>query len=299
MRTGACLLALDAICSAADGNRRRAVEDIRTIFLIAEHLGSDPLLVSMLEAIAIDRLAINSLQNVLATSRFSADDLAPLRVLDNVSYRAMLKRDLRMEEAVCLAAIEQTGDGQWIMMTNRGSSVRPAPFALRWVAPVYRVFLLGDDLAAQSRFAHIPDTAAGQSYRQAKDGLQRYEQQLRNGPPGLTMVWLMPRLTFPLNAVTEAEARRRNARLGLALYCYRAKNGRFPKKPDDLTPEFIPAVPLDPFDGEPLRLKQTDHGLIVYSIGPDMIDNGGAPFDYEKQTGDITFTLPGQKAAEK
>ncbi len=57
-------------------------------------------------------------------------------------------------------------------------------------------------------------------------------------------------------------------------------------------PEFITAVPLDPFDGKPLRLKQTDHGLIVYSIGPDMIDNGGAPFDYEKQTGDIMFTLP-------
>jgi hypothetical protein len=41
-----------------------------------------------------------------------------------------------------------------------------------------------------------------------------------------------------------------------------------------------------------MRLKRTEHGLIVYSIGPDMTDDGGAPYDQEKKTGDITFTVP-------
>ena len=31
--------------------------------------------------------------------------------------------------------------------------------------------------------------------------------------------------------------------------------------------------------------------LIVYSIGPDMIDDGGTPFDRDKKTGDVTFKL--------
>ena len=50
-------------------------------------------------------------------------------------------------------------------------------------------------------------------------------------------------------------------------------------------------MPLDPFDGKPMRMKRTKHGLIVYSIGPDMVDNGGVPVDHQKQTGDIAFEL--------
>ena len=80
--------------------------------------------------------------------------------------------------------------------------------------------------------------------------------------------------------------------MGVALYIYRARNGRFPETLDDLVPDFISAVPRDPFDGQPMKLKRTEHGLIVYSIGPDMIDNGGAPFDPRSKTGDITFTVP-------
>lgn len=32
---------------------------------------------------------------------------------------------------------------------------------------------------------------------------------------------------------------------------------------------------IDPFNGQPLRLKQTPQGMIVYSVGPDLVDDGG------------------------
>ena len=56
-------------------------------------------------------------------------------------------------------------------------------------------------------------------------------------------------------------------------------------------PEFIPAVPQDQFDGKPLRMKKTDGGAVLYSIGPDMTDDGGAVFDPLTKKGDITFTI--------
>jgi len=43
-------------------------------------------------------------------------------------------------------------------------------------------------------------------------------------------------------------------------------------------------------------MKQTEHGLVICSIGPDLVDNGGAPFDQTgKQTGDIVFELSDRK----
>ena len=38
----------------------------------------------------------------------------------------------------------------------------------------------------------------------------------------------------------------------------------------------LDAVPTDPYDGKPISLKRTDEGLIIYSVGQDKIDNGGA-----------------------
>ena len=72
---------------------------------------------------------------------------------------------------------------------------------------------------------------------------------------------------------------------------YHAAEDQFPHRLDDLVPEFFPAVPLDPFNGDPLRIKRTDQELVLYSIGPDGADDDGAPFDAQERTGDLTFRL--------
>ena len=38
---------------------------------------------------------------------------------------------------------------------------------------------------------------------------------------------------------------------------------------------FLDAVPRDPYDGKPLRLRQAAGGVIIYSVGPDLVDNNG------------------------
>jgi hypothetical protein len=47
----------------------------------------------------------------------------------------------------------------------------------------------------------------------------------------------------------------------------------------------------DPFDGKPLKLAVRDGHPVLYSVGPDAKDDGGAPFVGATKTGDITFTL--------
>ena len=62
-----------------------------------------------------------------------------------------------------------------------------------------------------------------------------------------------------------------------------------------MAPDFIPAVPQDPFTGQALKCKFSGQRAVVYSVGPDGIDNGGAPFDQKTENGDITFELPAVK----
>jgi hypothetical protein len=38
-----------------------------------------------------------------------------------------------------------------------------------------------------------------------------------------------------------------------------------------------------------------DGGMVLYSVGPDMEDNAGAPMNNGKRTGDITFRLAPKK----
>jgi len=71
----------------------------------------------------------------------------------------------------------------------------------------------------------------------------------------------------------------------LAVERYRLANGALPDSLGDLVPKFLDAVPIDPFDGQPLRYRKLTKGYVVYSVGEDGKDDGG---DEKK---DITFTV--------
>jgi len=65
----------------------------------------------------------------------------------------------------------------------------------------------------------------------------------------------------------------------LALHAYQLEHGALPDQLDQLTPEFLTELPVDPFDrrGRPLRYVRTEDGYVLYSIGRDGEDDGGRP----------------------
>ena len=74
-------------------------------------------------------------------------------------------------------------------------------------------------------------------------------------------------------------------RVSLAVERYRVAHSNLPNKLDELVTAYFAAVPIDPFDGQPLRYKKLAKGYVVYSVGEDGKDDGG---DEKK---DITFTV--------
>ena len=61
---------------------------------MAEHTGSEPLLISMLVASVVDDMACNTLQAVVRTRLPSAADLAGLDLDNPVAYQRQLERAL-------------------------------------------------------------------------------------------------------------------------------------------------------------------------------------------------------------
>ena len=66
-------------------------------------------------------------------------------------------------------------------------------------------------------------------------------------------------------------------RVQLALEEARQSRGRYPATLQDLTPKILREVPTDPFDGQPLRYRPQGNSYLLYSVGPDLKDNGGTP----------------------
>ena len=66
--------------------------------------------------------------------------------------------------------------------------------------------------------------------------------------------------------------------LQLALRAYRLQNGAYAPTLQALTPQYLNAVPADPFGaGEPMHYKRNGANFVLWSIGPDEKDDGGTP----------------------
>ncbi len=67
----------------------------------------------------------------------------------------------------------------------------------------------------------------------------------------------------------------------IALKCYKIDNGDLPDSLDELVPQYIDKIPIDDFDGKPLRYSKQKK--IIYSVGSDLEDSGGPePEEWEK-----------------
>jgi hypothetical protein len=107
---------------------------------------------------------------------------------------------------------------------------------------------------------------------------------------------LLPNLGRTSIRAASAEAIAKLAASAFAIEEFRQANNRLPENLKDLTPQFLEFVPIDPFDGNPIRYRKLEHGYLVYSVDADGRDDGGEspPVGRKSKntnTYDLTFTV--------
>jgi hypothetical protein len=65
------------------------------------------------------------------------------------------------------------------------------------------------------------------------------------------------------------------AKVALGLAAWRADKGEFPENLRELVPAYVRKLPADVFTDKPLVYKRDGKACIVYSVGPNMKDDGG------------------------
>ncbi len=114
--------------------------------------------------------------------------------------------------------------------------------------------------------------------------------------PRMLVTMMLPKLEMSFSRATRCEVDLRATGVVCALTGYARVHGEPPEHLDQLVPDFLPAVPLDPFDGKPLRYRREGSEWVIWSVGSDLKDDNAAwhEFKYrkrgeERKGGDIFF----------
>ncbi|MDQ3814283.1 MAG: hypothetical protein M3347_10075, partial [Armatimonadota bacterium] len=116
---------------------------------------------------------------------------------------------------------------------------------------------------------------------------QPYAKQQPAPPAGDPITELMTPI-FSKSRYQGARSEAGNALLtvALALRAFQLEHGTYPAQLSELVPAYLKRVPADPFgNGGPLNYRRTGKNYVLWSIGPDGVNNGGRPIDNKSPSG--------------
>jgi hypothetical protein len=277
IRQAARLLALAARRAAADGDVATALADLIRVHRLAGHVAAEPIVISGLVDFAIDAMALETLAEILP--RATAEDAAPLAdpaLADFVRAQPSIQRQFLGEEAFGLGTFADLVEGK---VGLDDLSIGPAPAGISFL---YRCFFVPAELAeyqaAMKRLQELAHRAAepGERYPEIARAAEAVEREVAAGRRGYFASLLVPALSRVFEAQARSQARHRAAAVLLAATRARLEAGALPESAESLVPEWLLALPADPFRTEgPLTVKTNADGWLVYSVGPDGEDDGG------------------------
>jgi hypothetical protein len=227
-------------------------------------------------------------------------------LLDEQAYRSALRDSLRGERLIFLDfahVLEQATRFSRVGLMAHGGSISAASCG-EWI--VVPAFMLSADRAARRfRAATLVDTSGG--FEEGREALRASQIPPPRGRIAnmQNRTWFFAWRTYDyvLELDYRARATRRMAACALALKLYEADHGALPPTLGELVPDYLPAVPLDPFDParQPIRYLPQASPPRLYSLSGDGTDDSGqfarkadGVIDPDKL--DLVFLLGGERS---
>jgi ankyrin repeat protein len=286
------LLALQAYVDVAMGKTNVALAAIKTIEDLAGHISRCPNLISVMAGGRMLQMQKAALERFLAFSpNFKPDPMLPPVTVDSVILESF-RRAMVMEDSMFLYSFSRDvlSDRICDIADTFGDDIFDYVICLF----PYRVFMSKGEFEFYDQY--WPETHAfiSQPIYQMLEKHKEWQSEVMKHPGGIISAisysnWISKSYIH----ANMFEACNRLTDLAKAVSAYHAGKGVYPARINDLVPAYIREMPVDPFDGKPLKMIPKKDGLIIYSIGPDFKDNGGTvAYDSsynEKKTGDIIF----------
>jgi hypothetical protein len=254
---GGTLLAADARVQAIHGNLPRALEDVSAILGVVRHVSAEYGLTWAREA-----MAWRALEDVLRLAPAGKGPLPPLKVPELPS----LLRKTRQEQALLAMVLPTVASQPSLILDKEWKNEPLRALMIEMLMPPSRVFAVPDELATMRRVFEY----YRQSPRTAAEETPKDWTELRRGVESDPMsfygvLYIKPKCLVLAAEASTLAALRQTARTGLAVAKYRRQHGQYPERLEQLVPDFLPAMPVDPRDGQPLRIKRVAEGMIVYA----------------------------------
>jgi hypothetical protein len=250
-----------------------ALASCRASLNAARSLGDEPVALSQLVRTACVINTCQALERALAQGEPPPDELAvlqrALRAEDDFPDMLVAARRERAALHATFRAIE-SGDVPLSRLENKPPNWQD--HLLGWFSRAKFREAHPAMLASMTRFveiARLPPHEQAAAERQLDSELR----QLKRSDP--LAVLFIPAIQKVSEASRRKHAYLRCMDVALAAERYRHANKKWPESLDKLCPDLLAAVPLDPFDGQPLRYRRLEDGAMIYSVSHDGEDNGG------------------------
>lgn len=321
-------LVVDARVAIESHDADRFVANIRAIAGIARHADEPDLLINKLVQVALFTLACNTVKEALpsgvlaethlrdlahtlatfdesvlridfSTERLFLDDFVQRSYSDNGRGSGHLTYEgLRFLSDVQGGSAPQSGDSD---RAAKGIEAAIGPASILVMASRHDLMRKADDIYTLAReYAQTPmwlrEGSAAEREAEALNSsfLQRTRYSL--------LAIVLPATTKATSAIDHARQVRDGTLVAIALESYRLRHGAYPAALSDLVPAFLPAVPVDRFDGSPMKYRlagsDSDARPILYSIGVDRFDDHGrGPADPRSDASVAAFRDPAATVA--
>jgi len=286
VRQCAQLLVAAVVMRGQQGDATAAIACLQDELRLAQSLRHEPLLISYLVRVACTALSLRALEQTLSVMSFTDDQLVQIdRILAEATATLDLTEAMVTERCFSIEAI-------------RDPSRLGGGFTRALKIPGLRGLGMADILDYMADCIEASDLPPHQRASRFR--------QIRDEVGDLSFLHAVVKTLAPaLGRVAELDLRGRAdldlARTALAIERYRLATGQVPERLAELVPQYLDTVPLDPFDGRPLRYRRTDAGYRLYSVMEDGQDNGGItraeankgdPYDFSftvnRQSGDTS-----------
>jgi hypothetical protein len=288
-RVCAMLLQLAIRVAVQDADTDQALKAIEVMLALANAL-DEPIHIINAQRMRILGACISTIEDVLSHQALTNEQVRALEArLEPVASLENFRQSLMADRCSVLAVFNEPARDVARCFVDSPKRLLPLYIVIRRLVGLQDQDVLSHINVMQAHFE-----AASLPHHEAIATIRTIEADPTH-KLGMVARGFAPRYHRTYQVALRAVARASCARVGLAVERYRQAQGQVPDTLDSLVPTYMASLPLDPYDGQPLRFRHLDTGYVVYSVGVDLQDDGGKDREtrtsFEDKTCDETFIV--------